>query len=145
MTSDAHALAGPLLVTLGYVGWYYALQIHAARRKFALAREYAARGEKFDRYFGQDRQMLAADRMQLNMLEHMPPFLALLWLHAVFVSATGATAAGAVYLAARMLYPVVLGQRLGRSIRSQVMLSTVPGYVVLVYLMGGLVFALVAR
>jgi hypothetical protein len=139
----AAPFAGPIAVTLAYVLLYYAVQIYVARVKFGLAREYRDRGEKFDRYFGQDRRMLAADRVQLNMLEHMPPFLVLLWLHAVFVGPGSATLAGGVYLLARVSYPLMLGQQLGRGIRRQVLLATVPGYLVLAWLAGGLVVALV--
>ncbi|MDP1775992.1 MAG: hypothetical protein Q8K94_05165, partial [Moraxellaceae bacterium] len=57
---------GPILVTLAYLLVYYGLAVNAARTKIRLTREYAKRGEKFDRYFGQDREMLAADRFQLN-------------------------------------------------------------------------------
>ena len=130
---------GPICVTLAYLLLYYATQIHIARVKLTLAREHRERGAQFDRYFGQDRRMLAADRIQLNMLEHMPPFLVLLWLHAIFVGPTGATIAGAIYLGSRLLYPVVIGPRLGRGIRAAVLLATVPGYLVLVYLTGALV------
>ena len=132
-TLDAAYQAGPITVTLIYVGLYYAFQIHGMRVKTRLTAEYRARGEKFDRYFGQDREMLAADRIQLNTLEHMPPFLVLLWLNAVFVGPGGATVAGAIYVAARAFYPIVLGRRLGRGIRAQVLLSTVVGYLVLAW------------
>lgn len=130
--------AGPISVTAAYLLLYYGTQTHIARTKIRLAREHAARGEKFDRYFGQDREMLAADRIQLNMLEHMPPFLVLLWLNAIFIGPGGATLAGAIYVAARALYPLLIGGRLGRGIRSTVLIATVPGYLVLAYLVGAL-------
>ena len=142
-TLDIAHQAGPIAVTLAYVMLYYAFQIHLLRTKSALRREYAARGEKFDRYFGQDRRMLAADRVQLNTLEHMPPFLVLLWLNAIFVGPLGATIAGVVYVLARAAYPVVLGARLGRGVRLGIVLATGPGYVVLAYLSGALVVGLV--
>ncbi len=127
---DPAPFGGPIAVTLAYILVYYATQVHVLRVKNRLAAEYAARGETFDRYFGQDREMLAADRVQLNMLEHMPPFQVLLWLVAVFVSPFGATVGGSVYVAARAAYPFALG-RVGRRVRPQVMLATVPGYLVL--------------
>jgi hypothetical protein len=130
--------AGPVIVTVLYVLVYYGFQIHQARVKLRLAAEYAARGEKFDRYFTQDRQMLAADRYQLNMLEHMPPFLSLLWLHAVFVSPLGSTIGGGIYLAARLVYPLLMGRRLGRGIRETILFATVPGYLVILYFAGAL-------
>lgn len=140
---DPQPLAGPILVTVAYVLVYYGFQIHISRTKSRLARQYRERGERFDRYFGQDREMLTADRLQLNTLEHMPPFLVLLWLHAVFVSPDGATVAGAIYVLARLAYPLALGKRLGRDIRTATLASTVPGYLVLMYFVGSLVYALV--
>jgi hypothetical protein len=133
---------GPIVVTLAYLALYYGFQIHIMFVKGRLVREYSERGERFDRYFGQDRHMLAADRIQLNTLEHMPPFLCLLWLNAVVVGPAGATIAGAVYVAARAYYPFVVGRRLGRGIRTRVLMSTGVGYVVLTYLMGTIVVAL---
>ncbi|MEM6929497.1 MAG: MAPEG family protein, partial [Myxococcota bacterium] len=81
---------------------------------------------------------------QLNTLEHMPPFLALLWLHAAFVSPGSATVAGGVYLASRVAHPLVMGSRLGRGVKLAILYATVPGYLVLAYLLGGLVTVLVA-
>ena len=60
--------------------------------------------------------MLAADRYVGNMLEHMPPFLILLWLNALFVGARGATVAGAAYVFCRLLYPVLMGRSLGKGV-----------------------------
>lgn len=142
-TLDLAQQIGPLTVTLVYIALYYGFQIHQMRVKFRLEAAYKARGEKFDRYFGQDREMLAADRIQLNMLEHMPPFLALLWLNAIYVSPTSATIAGAVYTAARLAYPFLMGGRLGRSIRAQILVATGTGYLVLAYFLGALVWAMV--
>jgi MAPEG family len=133
---------GPIVVTLAYIGLYYLFQVYVLRVKSRLQREYKARNETFDRYFGQDRQMLAADRVQLNMLEHMPPFLVLLWLNAAFVDPASATVAGGVYVGARAIYPLALGPRLGRGIRAAVLLSTVPGYLVLGWFSGALLWAL---
>ena len=141
---EASEFSGPLVVTLAYVGVYYAFMINVLRVKQVLARDYDARGEKFDRYFGEDREMLAADRIQLNMLEHMGPFLVLLWLNAVFVEGSATTLVGGVYVFARAYYPFVLGSRLGRGIRASVLLSTCVGYGVLTYLAGALIWTLVS-
>ena len=132
-TMSAQAFAGPLLVTVAYVIVYYLLIVHQLAVKTRLRREYRARGESFDRYFGADREMLAADRMSGNMLEHMPPFLILLWLNAIFVGTRGATLAGAAYLLSRILYPLIMGRRLGKGVPSRIMFATVIGYVVLAY------------
>ncbi|MCC6811850.1 MAG: MAPEG family protein [Deltaproteobacteria bacterium] len=127
-------MQGPIFVTIAYILVYYALQSRGLRVKSRLKREYKARGEKFDRYFHQDRQLLAADRKVLNMAEHMPPFLALLWLNASFVGPLSATIAGSVYVAARILYPFMMGDTLGTYVPRRILLATVPGYVVLGYL-----------
>jgi len=124
---------GPILVTIAYVAVYYAVLLYNLRVKKTLGRQYQQRGERFDRYFGQDRVMLAADRYVLNTLEHMPPFLCLLWLHAIFVGPLGATVAGSVYVATRIAYPFLMGTRLERLPR-RVLLATFTGYGVLSYL-----------
>ncbi|MCA9570279.1 MAG: MAPEG family protein [Myxococcales bacterium] len=139
---DIHAYTGPVLVTLATILVYYLFQGHVARVKTRLARDYAARGEKFDRYFGDDREMLAADRIQLNMLEHMPGFLVLLWLNAAFVSPSSATIAGGIWLAARVAYPFLMGGRLGRGIKASILLATLPGYLVILWFVVALVLQL---
>lgn len=141
---DIQTYAGPVTVTLAYIALYYAFQIHILRVKNRLKAEYKDRGEKFDRYFGQDRHMLAADRSQLNMLEHMPGFLVLLWLNALFVGPFGATVAGGIYVAARSTYPLWMGARLGRGVQGKILLSTLPGYLVLVYFLGSLIVAMLS-
>ena len=103
------------------------------RVKTRLRREYRARGEAFDRYFNTDRQMLAADRYVGNMLEHMPPFLALLWLNAIFVGPGGASLVGGAYVLARLLYPFLMGARLGRGVPSRIVFATAIGYATLAY------------
>ena len=132
-TTTAGVPVGPGWVTLAYVALYYAFQIHILRTKARLSKAYLERGERFDRYFGEDREMLAADRVQLNMLEHMPAFLVLLWLHAVAGSAAEATWAGAAYVLLRLAYPFVLGGRLGRGVPKRLLFVTFAGYGVLLY------------
>ena len=140
--ADIVAFQGPLAVTLAYVLVYYGFQINVLRVKTARAAHYKSQGEQFDRYFGQDREMLAADRIQLNVLEHMGPFLVLLWLHAVFVDTSAATEAGGVYVASRALYPWMMGGRLGRRVPARIMVATGLGYAVLIYLAGAIVVAM---
>lgn len=142
MPLDPTPYAGPLIVTLVYLLLYYVFMTQVARVKGAVAKEWKDRGEKFDRYRSGDPKMLAADRIQLNVLEHMPPFLVLLWLNAVFVGTTSATIAGAVYVAARVSYPFMMGPKLGRGIKAKVMIATVPGYLVIAWYVGALVWAL---
>ena len=126
--------AGPLLISLGYILFYYLTIVNVSRVKTRLRREAKERGERFDRYNTPDKRMLAADRVQLNTLEHMPPFLALLWLDATLVNVHHATAAGGVYLASRMLYPFVLGRQIGSDAPRRVMPLTFTGYTVLGFL-----------
>jgi hypothetical protein len=130
-TPDPALYAGPVWVTLAYLAIYYVFISNILRTKLGLAKKYWEEGKKFDRYFGQDRQMLAADRTQLNMLEHMPVFLVLLWLHAWVVGPLEATVLGGVYTGTRALYPLVLGGRLGRMVPSRIMVITFTGYGVL--------------
>jgi hypothetical protein len=125
---------GPLLVTIAYFAVYYALHLHVLRTKQRLKGEYRTRGAEFDRYYSQDRTMLAADRSVLNMLEHMPPFVCLLWLHVVFVGSLGATVAGSVYVATRAAYPFLLGPSVGTSLPWRLLVATYSGYGVLLYL-----------
>jgi hypothetical protein len=131
--------AGPIWVTLIYLALYYVFMSHIARTKIRLVKSYRERGEKFDRYAGGDPEMLAADRIQLNMLEHMPVFLVALWLHAFFVSPVSATWAGGAYTLLRAVYPFVLGNRLGRGLPLRVLMVTFPGYGIVGYLLVTLV------
>jgi hypothetical protein len=140
---SARALAGPLLVTVAYVFVYYLMITNQLLVKTRLRRAYRARGETFDRYFGADREMLAADRYVGNMLEHMPAFLILLWLNALFVGPRGAAIAGAAYVFSRLLYPLVMGRRLGNGVPSRIMFATVVGYLVLAYFAARLIAAVI--
>lgn len=137
-----HVFAGPLWVTAAYFVVYYLLITNQLIVRRRLRRAYRARGETFDRYFNTDREMLAADRYVGNMLEHMPAFLTLLWLNALFVGPGSATVAGAAYALSRMIYPFVMGSRLGRGVPSRILFVTVIGYAVIGYFTVRLVVAL---
>jgi hypothetical protein len=130
---SASRFAGPLLVTIAYASVYYAMQVNQLRVKGSLYREYKARGERFDRYFNTDRRMLAADRYVGNMLEHMPTFLLLLWLNAMFVGPRDATVAGSAYVASRIAYPFLMGSELGTKVPDHIFFATVIGYGVVAY------------
>lgn len=136
--------AGPLLVTVAYIVLYYLLFANQLRVKTRLRRAYRARGETFDRYFNTDREMLAADRYVGNMLEHMPAFLVLLWLNAIFVGPRGAASAGAAYVLSRLLYPFMMGPQLGRGVPGRILFATIIGYGVIAYLAGRLVAVAIA-
>jgi len=144
---EATSFQGPILVTAAYfLLWYFFLVGNQRGTKYRLQKTYAARGEVFDRYFGRDEEMLAADRVVINTQEQMVPFLAGLWLHALFVSSYYATLIGFFYVALRALYPLLLGRKLSRINPKRVYLSTVPCYVMVFYLLGAVVFrALVGR
>ncbi|MCA9572479.1 MAG: MAPEG family protein, partial [Myxococcales bacterium] len=132
----------PLTVTGAYFGlWYYLLLGLQRSTKYRLRDEYAARGEVFDRYFGQDGQMLAADRAVVNTQEQMVPFLSALWLHAVFVSTRQATWLGAAYVLLRCAYPLLLGRELSKTQSKRVFWATGPAYAIVAYLLGSVLYA----
>ena len=131
-----------VLVTLAYFGVYYAILIYGLFTKRRVARQCEAAGEKFYRYSKQYPELLAADRMQLNMLEHMPPFLVLLWLQAVVVSVHSATILGGAYVLVRATYPLFLGRRIYRNFRLRVLLNTFTGYSILAAMVGWQAYAL---
>ena len=135
---DIETYKSPIWVTLTYCFVYYGFLLNIARTRVSMHKKYSAEGKKFDRYFGQDRNMLAADRIQLNMLEQMPIFLVTFWLYVVFVSPSTGAILGWVYTIARALYPFMIGNRMGRDIPMKVLISTVIGYGVIFYFMIGL-------
>ncbi|MFT5684199.1 MAG: hypothetical protein ACI8RZ_005140 [Myxococcota bacterium] len=123
-------------------GLWYALLLGLQRGvKYRLRDEYAARGEEFDRYFGQDGRMLAADRAVANTQEQMVPFLVSMWLHAVFVSTDSAAILGLVYVVLRAVYPFLLGRSLSKTQSKRVFLVTGPCYGIILYLLGSTVYA----
>ena len=138
---SAIVFKGPILVTAVYFLVYYIFLLNILRTKMRVFKAYKKRGEKFDRYFGQDREMLAADRIQLNMLEHMPLFLLLMWLHATFVSIPQATWLGGIYTTSRIIYPIIVGGSLGREVPLKIMPVTFTGYIINFYFVGALVWS----
>ena len=139
---DAATYSGPILVTAAYFGLWYALLLGLQRgTRYALRDEYAARGEEFDRYFGQDGRMLAADRAVINTHEQMGPFLTTMWMHAVFVSPHTAAALGGVYVVLRAIYPFLLGRSLSKTQSKRVFAVTGPAYLIVLYFLGSTVVA----
>lgn len=129
MPLDPAALRGPIVVTTVYFLLWYALLFGLqTRTKYRLRREYAARGQVFDRYRSFDPEMLRADRAVQNTHEQMVPFLAAMWMHAVVVSPTSATVFGGVYVALRAAYPFLLGSRIAEVQPKRVALVTFPCY-----------------
>ena len=141
MMVTAESLTGPVLVTVAYLFLWYGLLVGLQRRtKYRLQAEYLAEGKEFDRYFGQDEQMLAADRAVGNTHEQMVPFLVTLWLTALFVSTTFATLAGSLYVLLRAGYPLLLGKRISRMQPKRVYLVTVPCYLIILSMLVSLLW-----
>ena len=132
-------------VTLAYVLLYYVFMVNILRVKRAVVRRCRAEGTRFDRYGGHYPDLLAADRVQLNTLEHMPPFLVLLWLHAWVVSPNSAAVLGGLYVLLRATYPLFLGERLGRNIPMRLLVNTCAGYAVLACMGGWVALALMGH
>ncbi len=139
---DPTQLQGPLAVTVAYFLLWYALLFGLqTRTKYRLKARYEKDGKVFDRYFGQDPQMLAADRAVANTQEQMGPFLASLWLFSIFASPTYATGLGAAYVALRGVYPFLLGKRVSKVQSKRVALVTFPCYAIVFTLLGGAAWA----
>jgi len=128
--------APTIWVTLAYIGLYYAFLLNILRVKRRVAAQCRDAGQRYDRYDGRHPEMLAADRVQLNMLEHMPPFLVLMWLQSLIVSPQSAAALGSIYLLLRVSYPVFLGTTLKRDIPRRLLINTFAGYGVLTVFAG---------
>ncbi|MBI5611029.1 MAG: MAPEG family protein [Deltaproteobacteria bacterium] len=136
-TTDLAALRGPITVTALYFAlWYGLLFGLQVRTKYRLRREYAERGQVFDRYHGNDPAMLFADRAVQNTHEQMVPFLLGLWLYAIFVSASVATGLGAAYVALRAVYPLLLGPRIEQVQSRRVAFVTFPCYAIIFWMLG---------
>lgn len=139
--SDIVPFQGPIIVTAAYFClWYFLLLGLQRGTKYKLKAEYAARGEEFDRYFGQDRRMLAADRAVTNTQEQMVPFLVSMWLYAVVVSPIHAAWLGGVYTALRAMYPTLLGSTVSNLNPRRVALVTFPAYAIVFYMLGSAVY-----
>ena len=139
---QAQAYASPIVVTIAYFAlWYYLLLGVQRGTKYRLKARYAGEGKEFDRYFGQDPEMLAADRAVANTLEQMGPFLASLWLFAVFVSPDQAGWYGGAYVVLRAGYPLLLGKRVSKVQSKRVALVTFPAYLIIFAMLGRVVAA----
>lgn len=142
---DATALRGPVAVTALYFALWYALLFGLqTRTKYRLRREYAARGDVFDRYRSGDPEMLRADRAVQNTHEQMAPFLVSMWMYALFVSPERAAALGAAYVALRALYPLSLGPRVEQVQSRRVAFVTFPCYALIFWMLGGSVLRALA-
>ena len=143
---DLALYRGPLAVTVAYfVMWYAFLFGLQTRTKYRLKARYAAEGKVFDRYFGGDEEMLAADRAVANTHEQMVPFVVSLWLFATFASPAYATWLGAAYVALRGAYPFLLGKRVSKLQSRRVSFVTAPCYVIVFTMLGGSAWAAFTR
>jgi len=124
-------------VTAAYfVLWYALLFGLQTRTKYRLRREYAARGEVFDRYRSADPEMLKADRAVQNTHEQMVPFLVSMWTCALVVSPALATGLGVTYVALRAAYPFLLGARIEHVQPKRVAFVTFPCYGLIACMLG---------
>ena len=143
---DLERLHGPVVVTVAYVLlWYCFLFGLQTRTKYRLKARYQKEGKVFDRYFGQDEEMLAVDRAVANTHEQMGPFLVSLWLFAIFASPTYATWLGAAYVVLRSSYPLLLGKRVSKVQSKRVALVTFPCYAIVFTMLGGAAWAAVVQ
>jgi uncharacterized MAPEG superfamily protein len=134
---------GPVVwVTIGYVGVYYLFLVNVLRVKVSMAKSCRANGTQFDRYLSVDPKLRAADRVQLNTLEHMPAFLVLLWLYAAVVDVSDAAILGWLYVILRAIYPIFMGSSLKRNIPMRLLINTFAGYLILAFMVGGIVYTM---
>jgi len=84
-------------------------------------------------YNNEDSLALAGDRAVGNVLEQALIFLPLFWMHALFVDPTKSWAIAAIYTASRGIYPVVFLAAFN-GMPGIIALSTLPGYLVTIYL-----------
>jgi hypothetical protein len=118
-------------VTLAYILLYYVFMVHGLVVRTRVALQCKKDGEPFLRYTKSYPEILATDRIQLNTLEHMPPFLVLMWLQALVVSASSATTLGAIYVIIRATYPFFMGSKIHKSFPKRVFINTFSGYAIL--------------
>ena len=125
----------PILATgTALMTWYWMLLGCQSRTKHRLKNKYAEKGEVFDRYFGNDPEMLSVDRIVANTQEQMMPFLCALWLHAIFVSPSKAGKLGFCWVALRILYSFLMPRSLKNIQPKTVLLATGPQYLIVAYL-----------
>ena len=128
MEMTVEKFAPVIVVTLAYILLYYLFLLNVLRAKILVVRQCRERGEQFNRYENDYPELKAADRVQLNMLEHMPTFLVALWLQGFFVSVVSATWLGGIYVFIRATYPLFLGKSLERNIPMRLLINTFSGY-----------------
>ena len=134
-TMDAIYCRGPLQVTIAWIALYYCFLFFQGMSKYYIYLKEKTDGKKVNmtkiKYFGgsNDRLILTGDRTAGNMVEQSIPFLASLWLCAMFHSPAEATKWGWYWLGSRVIYPVCF--HLGMP---YLLLSSTPGYICIFFL-----------
>ena len=141
-TLDSHKYKDVICCTAVYFGMYYIFlygQSGVAHYVFRKAK--AENAKKNDektksvsfasvKYGSNDKLSLTAARSVGNTMEQMVPFLASLWMNAVFVDPTKAAKLGWIYIITRSYYPIAFYFGL-----PWILLSTLPGYGVIFQLL----------
>lgn len=104
----------------------------AQKKKEAKQKDGAKVSLKKVKYYNHDTLALRGDRTVGNFIEQGLYFLPLFWMHALFVDPTESFAIAAFYTASRAIYPLVFGNKISPVL---ILISTVPGYAVNLYLM----------
>ena len=134
-------LKGPIIITVIYfMMWYYLLFFLQRKTKYRLQEKYKREGKEFDRYFGQDDEMLSADRAVINTQEQMVPFIMALWLCSIFVSPVLATWCGGLYIILRLFYPLLLGRRVSKIQSKRVYFVTFTSYLIIFFMFGSIIW-----
>ena len=125
----------PIFATTGAVLVYYWFLSRQSRLKYKLVKEYEQQGKIFDRYQGGDGRMLSVDRVAGNTQEQLIPFLASLWLHAIFVDPDTAGKLGFLWIGLRIAYRFIMPQNLKYRQPKTVAFVTFPQYFIIGYLL----------
>ena len=114
--------------TAGFLALYYAFLYTQSITKVYMYFREKAKDPKVSltkiRYANPTLLALTVDRTSGNMVEQAIPFLVSLWLHAVFVSPTGAAKLGWLWLLFRSIYPFLFYKQVH-------WLSAIPGYILI--------------
>eukprot|EP00967_Tisochrysis_lutea_P127196 scaffold215996_cov32-Tisochrysis_lutea.AAC.2 len=137
------ALVPTLFVVAGAISFLYGLLFLQARAGYTttmqLKETARKKGEKPPtllgvKYLSKELGTLWADRSVGNFLEQFVPFLVSLFAYALFVSANRASALGWIWLFFRGLYPLLFGKN------PALLLSTIPAYSILWYMLAHAVY-----
>ena len=134
-------LKGAVQGTLLYIGLYFLFVQYQAYTKFYILAQKKWQAKKSDSkekitlakvkyYNSSDHIALNGDRTVGNFVEYAFVFLSVLWMHALFVDPSQSFTLAVCYTFSRSYYPVVF--KLGPP---WLFCSTVPGYVIIMYMM----------